>query len=146
MLDLGTSFLASLEREPNGLAVVDGDVRLSYATLYANISSLVASLDELGLKPTDHIVSVLQNRWQAATLHWACQFAGIILTPINWRSKADEIAFAVQDSEALAVFYEASSAEAVAAADLPPGVHEISLDGSDGAVSFNTMVSYSASS
>ena len=44
--------------------------------------------DELGLKPGDHLVTVLQNRWEAATLHWACQFAGIIITPVNWRATA----------------------------------------------------------
>jgi 2-furoate---CoA ligase len=31
---------------------------------------------------------VLQNRWQAATIHWACQFAGIVVTPLNWRFTA----------------------------------------------------------
>jgi 2-furoate---CoA ligase len=31
MLDLGTSFLASVERDPRALAIVDDDVRLTYA-------------------------------------------------------------------------------------------------------------------
>ena len=42
-------------------------------------------------KPGDHLVTLLQNRWEAATIHWACQFAGIIVTPLNWRSTADEL-------------------------------------------------------
>jgi 2-furoate---CoA ligase len=29
MLDLGTSFLASVARDPNALALVDGDVRFT---------------------------------------------------------------------------------------------------------------------
>src|SRR5262245_44571511 len=33
MLDLGTSFLASVARDPEALAIVDGDVRLSYSAL-----------------------------------------------------------------------------------------------------------------
>ena len=91
MLDLGNSFLASVERDPAALAIVDGDVRMTYTQWYAQISALVAGFDRLGLVPGDHLVAVLQNRWEAATLHWACQFAGIVITPINWRSKADEI-------------------------------------------------------
>jgi 2-furoate---CoA ligase len=79
MLDLGTSFLASAERDPEALAIVDGTVRLSYAEWYHRISAVVAGLDQLGLKTGDHVVTVLQNRRQAATLHWACQFAGITL-------------------------------------------------------------------
>ena len=88
MLDLGTSFLASVARDPEALAIVDGDVRLSYRTWYDKISALVAGLDALGLKAGDHLVTVLQNRWEAATIHWACQFAGIIITPLSWRSTA----------------------------------------------------------
>src|SRR5262245_24849989 len=75
MLDLGTSFLASVARDPEALAIVDGDVRLSYSAWYGKISGLVASLDALGLKAGDRLVTVLQNRWEAATIHWACQFA-----------------------------------------------------------------------
>src|SRR5436190_24020342 len=88
MLDLATSFLASVARDPEALAIVDGDVRLSYSAWYGKISGLVAGLDALGLKPGDHLVTVLQNRWEAATLHWACQFTGIVVTPLNWRSSA----------------------------------------------------------
>jgi 2-furoate---CoA ligase len=113
MLDLGNSFLSSVERDPNALAIVDGTVRLTYAQWYARISALVAGFDELGLMPGDHLVTVLQNRWEAATLHWACQFAGIVITPINWRSKPDEIDFCVENSEAKAVVFEDVSAAAV---------------------------------
>ena len=31
MLDLGTSFVASVARDPDALALVDGDVRMCYA-------------------------------------------------------------------------------------------------------------------
>ncbi|MEA2928462.1 MAG: 2-furoate---CoA ligase, partial [Hyphomicrobiales bacterium] len=53
MLDLGTSFLASVARDPTALAIVDGDVRLSYAQWYQRISQVVAGLDMLGLKQGD---------------------------------------------------------------------------------------------
>ena len=44
MLDLGTSFLASVERDPAALAIVDGDLRLSYADWAPRIGSVVAGL------------------------------------------------------------------------------------------------------
>ena len=113
MLDLGTSFLASVARDPEALAIVDGDVRLSYGAWYDKISTLVAGLDALGLKAGDHLVTVLQNRWEAATIHWACQFAGIIVTPLNWRSTAEELDFDLEDAEAKAIVYEKVSAAAV---------------------------------
>ena len=60
MLDLGTSFVASVARDPEALAIVDGDVRLSYLDWYRKISALVAGFDELGLACGDHIVGPLR--------------------------------------------------------------------------------------
>src|ERR1700722_9153722 len=81
MLDLGTSFVASVARDPNAVAIVDGGIHLSYAQWYARISSVVAAFDRIGLRAGDHLVTVLQNCEAAATLHWACQLAGIVITP-----------------------------------------------------------------
>src|SRR5436190_19985451 len=115
MLDLGTSFLASVARDPDALAIVDGQVRLSYRHWYATISALVGAFDELSLRPGDHLVTVLQNNWQAATVYWACQLAGIIVTPLNWRSTSDELDFCLADAEAKALIFESVSASSVQA-------------------------------
>jgi len=127
MLDLGTSFVASVGRDPNGLAIVDGGVRLTYQAWYARISSLVAAFDDIGLKPGDHLITVLQNRCEAATIHWACQLAGIIVTPLNWRAKDDEIDFCIDNAEARAIVYQDVSAPAVAAAKRAKGLPRIAI-------------------
>src|SRR5262245_48452191 len=114
VLDLGYTFLAAVVPDPDALAIVDGPLRLTYAQWYEPISAVAAGLRELGLAPGDHLVTVLQNRWEAATLHWACQFAGVVITPINWRAKPDELDFCLEDSEAKALVYEGISAQAVA--------------------------------
>src|SRR6202043_1249387 len=128
MLDLGLSFLGSVARDPGALAIVDGDVRLSYAQWYRRISALVTGFDAIGLKPGDHLVTALQNRWEAASLHWACQFAGIIITPVNWRSTASEIDFYLEDAEAKAIVYEDASAATVAGSALAQKLPRIALD------------------
>src|SRR2546421_10141554 len=117
MFDLGTGFLASVARDPDAPAIADGAVRLTYKEWYRRISCVVAGFDALGLKPGDHLVTVLQNRWQAATIHWACQFAGIIVTPLNWRCSAHEVDFCVDDAGAKAIIYEDVSAAAVRSSD-----------------------------
>src|ERR1700758_980758 len=118
MLDLGTSFLASVARDPDALALVDGDVRFTYAQWLRKISSLVAAFDRMGLKPGDHVLTALQNNWQAATVHWACQLAGLIITPINWRVKADELDFCIENSDCRALVYQDASEDAVAGSKL----------------------------
>ena len=119
MLDLGTSFIASVARDPDALALVDGDLRLTYAQWYRRISGVVAGLDARGLRPGDHIVTALQNRHETATLHWACQFAGIIITPVNWRATTDDLDFFCQDADAKALVYEDVSAQASAGCVCP---------------------------
>ena len=141
MLDLGNSFRASVERDPDALAVVDGALRLTYAQWYARISSLVAGFDELGLMPGDHLVTLLQNRWEAATLHWACQFAGIVITPVNWRAKADEIDYCVENSEAKAIVFEEVSAEALRASGEARMRKRISLGPAQGGeIAFDSLL------
>src|ERR1700758_2726984 len=115
MLDLGTSFLASVARDPDALALVDGDVRFTYAQWLRKISSLVAAFDRMGLKPGDHVLTALQNNWQAATVHWACQLAGLIITPVNWRVNASELDFCIENSESRALVSQDVSESAVAA-------------------------------
>jgi 2-furoate---CoA ligase len=145
MLDLGLSFLASVARDPNALAIVDGEERLTYAQWYRRISALVAGFDSIGLKPGDHLVTALQNRWQAATLHWACQFAGIVITPVNWRSTASEIDFFLEDAEAKAIAYEHASAAAVAGSRLAQKLPRIPLDAArPGEIAFAALAADSA--
>jgi 2-furoate---CoA ligase len=143
MLDLGASFFASVARDPDVTAIVDGGLRLTYAQWYAKISSVVAAFDALGLESGDHIVTVLQNRWEAATIHWACQFTGIIITPINWRANADELDFCTENAEAEAVIFQQVSAEAVERSKHARGVRRIAVGevdkANDGAVRFDEM-------
>ena len=72
--------------------------------------------DAIGLKVGDHLVTALTNGWEAASLHWACQFTGVIITPVNWRSTASGIDFYLEDAEAKAIVYEDASATAVTTA------------------------------
>ncbi|MBU1361566.1 MAG: AMP-binding protein [Gammaproteobacteria bacterium] len=129
MLDLGRTFLQSAERAPNAIALVHGDTRLSYADWARRIGAAQRGLQALGLGRGDHLLSILQNRAEAATLHWACQFAGIVMTPLNWRAKPEEIDHVLVDSGARALVYEAVSAPAVAEAIRATGVVRIALDG-----------------
>src|ERR1700721_254373 len=139
MLDLGTGFVASVARDPDALAIVDGSVRLTYARWYARISSLVSSLDRIGLKSGDHLVSALQNCEAAATLHWACQLAGIVITPVNWRAKADELDFCIENSESCALVYQEVSAVAVAESKRAGALPRICVGGGEsaGAIGFD---------
>ncbi len=94
---------------------------------------VAAGLRQLGLTNGDHVVVVLQNRWETATLHWACQLLGVIVTPVNWRASSDELDYILQDANARAVVYEAVSAAAVADTKTSAGRPRIGVGTAEGA-------------
>jgi len=129
MLDLGRTFLQSVERRPHEVGLVDGGLRLSYADWARRIGGVQRGLADAGLKRGDHLVAVLQNRWEMATLHWACQFAGIVMTPLNWRAKPDEVDYCLDDAAARAIVWEPVADAAVAAALRPRQIVRVGVDG-----------------
>ena len=113
MFDLGRSLLASVMRMPDAVAISDGERSMTYQAWQDDILRAVAGLDARGLRQGDHFVTVLQNRYEAATLHMAAQIAGLVITPLNWRASAEELDYVLNDAEAKAVGFEAATAELV---------------------------------
>ena len=132
MFDLGRTLLQSVERRPEALALVDGDLRLTYAEWHRIIVRVAGGLAEMGLVRGDRLVSVLQNRAEAATLHWACQLLGLVITPINWRSKAGEIDYCVQNAEAAGIVFEKISELSVAESMAAQALPRIAVGGAEG--------------
>ena len=132
MLDLGRTFLQSVERSPNALALVDGEFRVTYAEWHRIILDAAHGLRELGLGHGDRLLVVLQNRWEMATLHWACQFAGIVMVPLNWRAKPDELDYCVTNAGVKAIVYEPVSADAVMQSPAAQNVPRVGLDDAQG--------------
>lgn len=113
MLDLGSTFIQSVERNPNAPALVADGRRLTYAQWFDVIKAVAGGLEQRGLGHGEHVLVVMQNRWEMATVHWACQLLGVIVTPLNWRSKPEEIDYCVTDSGAKVVIYDDSSLDAI---------------------------------
>jgi len=133
MFDLGRTFLAAVERNPDAPAVVDGARRLSYGDWYAEIGRVAGGLCGLGLRRGERLAVVLQNRLEMATLHWACQFAGIVVTPLNWRIKAEELDYCLADSGARGLVFDEVAAAAVAGAGSACNLARIAVGEADGA-------------
>ena len=129
MLDLGRTFLQSVERRPHAVGLVDAALQLTYAQWARRIGAAQRGLADAGLKKGDHLVTVLQNRWEMATLHWACQFAGIVMTPLNWRAKPDEVDYCLLDAHARAIVWEPITDAAVAASTEAQRLARIVMDG-----------------
>ncbi|MBT2522094.1 (2,3-dihydroxybenzoyl)adenylate synthase [Arthrobacter sp. ISL-28] len=100
---LGAYVLDAADRLPGKAAVVDGDVRLSYAELAERMDAAAERLLQLGLKADDRIMVQLPNGWQFTVLTLACFRAGIIPVMALPAHRKYELSFLTELSEARAI-------------------------------------------
>ncbi|HEY9459199.1 MAG TPA: AMP-binding protein [Paralcaligenes sp.] len=141
MLDLGRSFVASVERCPDQIAIVDGELRLTYGQWFERVRNVAGGLHAMGLGHGDHLLTVLQNSWEMATLHWACQFLGAVMTPLNWRAKPEELDYCASNSEAALIVFQDVSAQTVANSAVAQRLPRVAVQSApDGVQSFEAML------
>jgi long-chain acyl-CoA synthetase len=89
------------------LIIADGR-NISYGELYARSQRVAALLYEVGLRRGDGVALVLPNRPEFLEITWGCQLSGLYYSAVNTHLTPDEVAYVVGDSEARAVFIDAS--------------------------------------
>ena len=141
MPDLGRVLIAAAERDPRALAVADGTARFDYAAWADVVGRLAGGLGELGLGRGDRLAVVLQNRWEMAACHWACQLAGLVAVPLNWRADAAALDFFLRDSGASAVVFDDVAAPAVAGSACAAAIRRIAIGAPPaGAIGFAALL------
>ena len=95
------------------LIMSDGDV-MSYGELFARSGRVAAALHDAGLRPGEGVALVLPNRPEFFEITWGCQLSGLYYTPVNTHFTPDEVAYVIDDSDARAVFVDASMADLAA--------------------------------
>jgi acyl-CoA synthetase (AMP-forming)/AMP-acid ligase II len=82
---------------PNEVAVVCGADRLTFAEYAKKVNQLAAGLASLGMKKGDRIGVIASNCHEFLILYGAAALLGTIMVPINFRLKAEEIRFILED-------------------------------------------------
>ncbi|OBF53771.1 acyl-CoA synthetase [Mycobacterium sp. 852002-53434_SCH5985345] len=95
------------------LIVAGGDT-ISHSALYARSQRVAAVLHGAGLRPGDGVALILPNRPEFLEITWACQLSGLYYTAVNTHFTADEVAYVIDDSDARAVFVDATMPELAA--------------------------------
>jgi acyl-CoA synthetase (AMP-forming)/AMP-acid ligase II len=93
--------------------VADGGT-ISFGDLHARSQRVAAVLHSAGLRRGDGVALVLPNRPEFFEITWGCQLSGLYYTAVNTHFTADEAAYVIDDSEAKAVFVDASMGELAA--------------------------------
>lgn len=95
------------------LIVADGDVT-SYSQLHGRSQRVAALLHGAGLRRGDGVALVLPNRPEFFEITWAAQLSGLYYTAVNTHFTPDEVAYVIDDSDAKAVFVDASMTDLAA--------------------------------
>ncbi len=103
-LALGTELWTVADAWADAPAVIDGDVRLTYAELIARADAAASRMvDELGFRVGDRIVVQLANCWQFVVLTLACLRAGIVPVMALPAHRHHEMRYLIDHSEAVSV-------------------------------------------
>lgn len=97
-------------------AIVDDNVRCSYAELDRKSDRLAAALVSRGLRPDDRVVVFMESSAEAVVTIFAVAKAGGVFTPIDPATSAERLAFVLDNSRAVGVITQARLASVAAAA------------------------------
>ena len=92
------------ERYPGHLAVITGDLQLSYADLLQRARQVAGALQGAGLRRGDRIGLLISNRIEWLALLFGAAALGITVVPFSTWSKPKELAFLIEDSAVQALF------------------------------------------
>jgi len=103
---IGDLLRRTAARYPDKLAVVNGELRYTYAEFDAAVNRAAHALAGRGLAKGDRLALLSHNSWQYVVLSFATAKLGVVLVPVNFMLNAEEIAFILGHSGATAMVAE----------------------------------------
>lgn len=96
----------SAKRHANKLALVDGEVKLTYQAFYQKVEQMAAYLAHLGLQKADRLLLLSHNCWQFPVIHFAAARLGVLTVPVNFMLNSKELAYILENSQTKIIFAE----------------------------------------
>ena len=144
-MNLGEYFNAAVRRAPSAMALVDHQVRWTYADLGQEVQYIASGLWASGLRPGDRAIVLLCNRREHVVIFWACQQLGLVYIPVSCHFAPNDIAFCIKDTEPEALFFDQSGEATINALTeserkrLPDQVYTVGLGEQPPFKSYNTL-------
>lgn len=92
---------------PDKVAVVDGELRLTYAELRARVNRATHAVVDLGVAPQGRVAILDYNSHRYMDMYFGMAQSGRVLLPLNTRLSADEYIFILNNAEAEAIIFHA---------------------------------------
>jgi fatty-acyl-CoA synthase len=116
---------------PDREAVVDGDLRLTYAQFFDRCDRWSACLEDMGIGKGDRVAYIAPNTHAQLESFYAVPQLGAVLVPINFRLIADDFAYIINHSGARVICAHSDQLDAVdSIRDRIPAVEQfVALEG-----------------
>src|ERR1700685_1192030 len=95
------------------VAVIEGNMRLTYAQFYARANQVANMLIARGLRPGDRIVIWGESGSAFLELMWGTWMAGGVVAPLNYRMAPEAVPTTVENAEPRFIFADAGAIEAL---------------------------------
>jgi len=92
---------------PEKIAVVDGDVRWTYAEVGKRVNKVFHTVKGLGVSEGGRIAILDYNSYRYMELYYGLAPSGRVLLPLNIRLSAEEYTYILNDAEAEAIIFQA---------------------------------------
>ena len=112
-------------------AVVDGDVRLTYAQFGERCDRWSAGLAALGIEKGDRVATIAPNTHQHLEQFFAIPQRGAVIVPMNYRLSADDFVYMATHSGAKMICAHADYLDSIdrVRAQMPTVRHFVALEG-----------------
>lgn len=94
------------QADSNKLAVIEGDLRLTYGQLRQRVAVRAGELIQQGVEPGDRVAALSANRVELWELFLACAWVGAIFVPLNTRLTRPEWEVILSDAQPRLLFAE----------------------------------------
>src|SRR5437660_3206175 len=128
-------------------AVVDGDLRLTYAQFFDRCDRWSSTLQRLGVGQGDRVAYIAPNTHAQLESFYAVPQIGAVLVPVNYRLTPDDFVYLINHSGARVVCAHSAYLAAIDTirSELPKVEHFVALDGSpDGWLDYEMLVTEAA--
>lgn len=122
-LNLGTILQASAAERPDHPALKAGDLALTYGQLDRAARGIAAALRARGIRPGQKVAIMIPNVPDFTMAYFGILYAGATVVPLNVLLSAPEVAYHIEDSEAVLLFahpfFEAPARQGAETAGVP---------------------------
>ncbi|HAE25922.1 MAG TPA: AMP-dependent synthetase [Hyphomonas adhaerens] len=104
-------FWASTKQFADRTYLIYEGERLTYAEAHEQVNAIAAWLFDQGVQPGDRVAIAMRNYPEWLLIYWACTSVGITVVGMNAWWTAEEMVYALKDSEPKALFLDAERLE-----------------------------------